>query len=115
MGVAYHYAIKEMLGLPKYFSNHYACSTLDRLTFEHLMNFRAMRFIFWLNECESPCFSRYKLFFMNRSKLSKYVNNVFEDKYSVLGVLENDYDALMSRIRYVQNHEYSSLYGLNNV
>ena len=45
LGVAYHYAIKEMLGLPKYFSNHY----------------------------------------------------------------------VMSRIRYVQDHEYSSLYGLNNV
>ena len=62
LGVAYHYAIKKMLGLPKYFSNHYACSMLDRLTFEHLMNFRAMRFFFWLNECESPCFSRYKPF-----------------------------------------------------
>ena len=52
---------------------------------------------------------------MNRSKLSKYVNNVFEDKHSVVGVLENDYDALRSRIRYVQNHEDSSLYGLNHV
>ena len=52
---------------------------------------------------------------MNRSKPSKYVNSVFEDKYSVVGVLENDFDALTSRIRYVQDHEYSSLYGSNNV
>ena len=52
---------------------------------------------------------------MNRSKLSKYVNSVFEDKSSVVGVMENDYDALMPRIRYVQSHDYSSLYGLNNV
>ena len=52
---------------------------------------------------------------MNRSKLSKYVNSVFEDKNSVVGVMENDYDALMPRIRYVHDHEYSSLYGLNNV
>ena len=52
---------------------------------------------------------------MNRSKLSKYVNSVIEDKYSVMEVLENEYDALMSKIRYVQDYEYSSLYSLNNV
>ena len=52
---------------------------------------------------------------MNRSKLSKYANSVIEDKYSVMEVPENEYDALMSRIRYVQDHEYSSLYGLNNL
>ena len=25
LGIAYHYALKRLLGLPKYFSNHYAC------------------------------------------------------------------------------------------
>ena len=112
LGVAYHFAVKRLLGLPKYFSNHYACGLLNRFTFEHLMNFRALRFFFWLSKCASPCFSRYKTYFLNKSILSKYVNQIFVDEYSVTRIIDNDYDALVSRILYVQGHEHSSFYGL---
>ena len=90
LGVAYHFAVKRLLGLPKYFSNHYACGLLNRFTFEHLMNFRAFRFFFWLSKCASPCFSRYKTYFLNKSILSKYVNQVFVDKYSVTRIIDDD-------------------------
>ena len=36
--------------------NHYSYGLLNRFTFEHLMNFRALRFFCWLSICASPCF-----------------------------------------------------------
>ena len=67
------------------------------------MNYRALRFFFWLSKCAS--------IFLNNSVLSKYVNQIFVDKYSVTRIIDKVYDALFSRILYVQGHEHSSFHG----
>ena len=43
---------------------------------------------------------------------SYYVDNVWRNKYDVENVLENDLDALLSRILYVQIRESSSMYAI---
>ena len=38
LSVAYHYALKRLLGFPKHASNHFTCHLLDRMTFKHFYN-----------------------------------------------------------------------------
>ena len=112
LSVSYHYALKRLLGLPKRFSNHYACSQLDKFTLPHLMNFTLLRYYFWLTRCSSPCVLVFKSYFLNHSRISVLIHKQFLEIYNVRNVLDNDIDALKSRIMFVQSREPSSNYGL---
>ena len=110
MSVGFHIALKKNLGLPKFYSNHIECEILCCFTFEHFRNFKCLKFLFWLNKCQSICFSRYKFYFLN---LSLYVTNFkfFLNKtYNVFNIIENDFAALRERIKYVQVREPSSMF-----
>ena len=106
--VAYHISLKKLLGLPKYFSNHIACNVLDVLTFEHLMNLNIFNFCRFLSKCDSPCFSAHKSYFMYFSCMRRAVDEISSFKYNIGNVLDNDWDAVKSRIRFVQSNEDSS-------
>ena len=102
----------KILKIHKYFSNHYTCLKLNTLCFDHLMNFKCDRFLHWLMNSRSPCFYRHKLYFLNFSFFRYYVDNVWRNKYDVENVLENDLDALLSRIIFVQIREPYSMYAI---
>ena len=110
MSVGFHIALKKILGLPKFYSNHIVCEILSSFTFEHFINFKSLKFLFWLDKCQSLCFYRYKFYFLN---FSLYVTN-FKDflnkTYNVFNILENDFAALRERIKYVQAREPSSMF-----
>ena len=108
LAVSYHFAMKKLLGLPKRFSNHYACSALGSLTFENFINMKLIRFFNWLAHCKSPCFVRYKLYFMKDSMFSGNVHRILFDRYQVTDFFANDFDAIISRIKFVQDREFSS-------
>ena len=38
LGIAYHYALKGLVGLLQFYSNHFTCSILEKFTFTHMMN-----------------------------------------------------------------------------
>ena len=108
LSVAYHIALKKMLFMPKFYSNHYACSFLNTLTCEHFLNLKILRYFYWLNTCEGPCFLKHKIYFSKFSFLSRLINERFFEVYNVRSVLDNDFDALYSRICFVQRNEPSS-------
>ena len=106
--VSYHYALKRILGFPKWESNHYACYILNQLTFEHLMVLKKLKFYRWLTQCSSPCFIINKHYFLNNSLLKSKLDDIFYEKYQVSNFIENDFDALVSRLFFVQIRENSS-------
>ena len=108
LAVSYHYALKRIIGLSKRDSNHYACFLLDQLTFEHLRNYRSLKFYRWLYNCKSPCIVATRIYWINCSRLKQRLDHVFLDKYDIDDVIHNDMDAVMSRMKYVQNREPSS-------
>ena len=108
VAVSYHYALKRILGFPKRSSNHAICYLLDRLTFDHLINYRILKFYRWVYNCNSPCILINKIYFTSRSMLKCTIENTFSSLYDVDDVIDNDIDALRSRILYVQNREESS-------
>lgn len=108
--VSYHNALKMILGMPKYFCNHYIFSISNALSFEHFVNFKILKFYHWLSRCNSPCFIRYKFYFLHCSYFEQCVDDVWLTKYIVEDVLDNDLDASLSRLYFIQNREPSSLF-----
>ena len=108
LGVSYHYALKKIIGFPKWESNHYVCYLLEKLTFEHFLILKKLKFYRWLLNSRSPCLFVNHLYFKEMSYLKRSLDKVFNDKYQVDDLNANDFDALISRITYVQNREPSS-------
>ena len=108
LAVSYHYALKRIIGLSKRDSNHYACYLLDELTFEHMCNYRMLKFYQWLSVCQSPCIITNKHYFMNNSSIKHRIDSIFYSKYNIENVMYNDIKALVSRMKYVQFREPSS-------
>ena len=67
LAVSYHAALKKILGFPKFYSNHFTCSLLNTMTFENFINFKSLRFLFWLDKSKSPCFKYDRIYFHNNS------------------------------------------------
>ena len=112
LSVCYHNALKKILGFPRFYGNHFTCSLLNAPTFEHFMTLKVTRFMFWLKRSWSPCFYRHKFYFLNNSVHVENFNKMWLSKYDVTQVLDNDIEALFSRIVYVQDREPSSMYFL---
>ena len=78
------------------------------MTFEHLLNFRLLKFYNWIKNSCSPCIMINKLYLTNNSQLKTMLNDVFSNKYQIDNIDENDIDAINSRIFFVQNREEAS-------
>ena len=110
MCVSYHSALRKILGVRRYFSNHLVYSILQTFTFEHLLNAKMTRFMFWLKKCNSVCFVHFKFYFMNRSIYCEYFSKLWSDKYGLKNVFDNDFDALLARIKFLQDREPTSMF-----
>ena len=72
------------------------------------------RFLHSLKNSSCSCLFKHKFYFTEISFLQSFVFSSLQDIYDVDNILENDLDALMSRILYVQIREPSSMYILND-
>ena len=101
----YHKAVKKLLGLSTHESNHFACQEATLFTFEHLLNkikiLSAFRFF------NSPCrfVEKISCFLNISSVLLNEIRNLFSEKYEAENIFDQDRDAIVSRMQYVQNHE----------
>ena len=89
------------------------CKQLNAITFTHLINFRMARFSHSLKKSSSSCLFKHKFYFTENPFFKSFVFCTWQNIYDVDNILENDLDALMSRILYVQIREPSSLCTLN--
>ena len=103
--IGYHKAIKKLLGVSTHESNHFVCQEASLLTFEHLLN--KMKLFLVMRLFNFPCAFMQKTFrfFILSSVLLNEVRDIFINKYDIELLFEQDRDAVVSRIMYVQNHE----------
>ena len=86
INVSYHASLKNILKVPRFYSNHFVCCVLNAFTFENLLNFRQLRFLFWLRKCENPCFYLHKTYFLYNSTFAHRIFKVWQEKYSVCNI-----------------------------
>ena len=104
-GIGYHKAIKKLLGLSYHESNHFACQEANLMIFKHFLNVNKILSV--LRLFRKPCIFVQKclIFLYVSSILLKDVHQILEKDYNVDSVFDNDADALIARICFVQNHE----------
>ena len=108
LAVAYHKAIKKMVGLNVWDSNHHACALSSLHIFRHLLARRSLGFYFSLIKSKSPCIASLKYFYRADSSLGKNLRTLFDRIYGISMIFDNPLCALYSRIDYVQRNEESS-------
>ena len=107
-GIGYHKAIKKILGLSYHESNHFACQESNLYTFEHLIN--KIKILFVLRLIYKPCnfIKRNSSYFNVSSVKYREVMDVLQSKYNIDSITDNDKEAIIARIGFVQNHEPQS-------
>lgn len=103
--IGYHKAIKKILKVSTHESNHFICQEAGLYTFNHFINkqkiFAGLRFL--TNPCDFMI--KTSTFLTVSSFLYRELYDILRNTYGLDSLLDNDKDALMSRIAYVQNHE----------
>ena len=115
IGIAYHNAIKRICGLMKWDNNHTACDNLGLPIFKHFLMKKIL--IYFLSVCHSKSASLGSLrhYFKNQSFFVRMLTLRFEQLYQVNDFMNNDVDALLARIDFVQRTEPRSNYVYSRV
>ena len=108
LSISYHLTLKKIIGFPKFHSNHFTCSIFNAMTFEHFSNFKCIKFIFWLLNNNGPCFRTHKFYFLKNSIFKRRLDDICTSTYGIVNLFDNDMDAILARIYYVQEREPSS-------
>ena len=103
--IGFHKAIKKLLCLSTNESNHYACQEANILMFGHFINKikirSALRFL------TKPCsfIAKIRNFYIVSSVMYRDIRKILFDQYQVDSLLDNEFEAIFSRISFVQCHE----------
>ena len=101
--VAYSNALKRIVGVPRYYSSHFVANMCNQFLFNHIVSINQLRFFKRVLKTNNSIFilNRY---FLSHGLFAKHVNTNFKNYYNVQ-IRDNDVDALVSRVQYVQNYE----------
>ena len=103
--IGYHKAIKKLLNLSTHESNHYACQEAQTLTFENMINNLKLQFMIRMSTSQCCYIKKVDNFLYVSSVLFEEMRELASRKYNIEDLLDNDRDAIRSRIAFVQRHE----------
>ena len=75
------------------------------MTFMHHVNWQKIRFVYRLLLKPPVIIEKCWYYFINNSFIVNEIKNILCDTYDVDALMDNDIDALKSRILFVQNNE----------
>ena len=98
------------MGLSTHESNHYACQEANLLTFKHYVN--KIKIISALKLFVYPCrfFNKLKSFMIKNSDFFRDIYDILLNEYDIESLFENDRDAILSRIFFIQRNEQQMRY-----
>ena len=106
LSIGYHFALKKILGFPKFYSNHFTCDIFNAFTLENFINTKCIIFFFiWLSRNNCSSFNPFKHYFLTNSHFKRNIERICIEKYNISNVLSNDLDAINAIIKYVQDRE----------
>ena len=109
LSMGYHFALKKILGFPKFYSNHFTCDILNTFTFENFIKAKCIKFFMWLSRNNCSSINPFKYYFLTNSHFKRNIECIYIEKYNISNVLSNDLDEINARIKYVQDREPNSI------
>ena len=110
--VNYHKSIKQIMKVPWRYGNHDVCEEAGLPIFKHFINLRLALLAFNITNSKSVTMSLYKSYMIHESHMMKNIKNIFSTVYNVNNLLKNDFDAVVSRINFVQAREQRTHYNM---
>ena len=110
ISVGFHKAVKRTANMLPWDSNHEACQKVDINIFKHLLIKRILGHFLTLLKSENVIISGLHYYFRYCSQIYRVLSHEFTCNYNVDNFLNNDKDALMSRIDFVERNEPRSHY-----
>ena len=111
--IAYHKAIKRVVKMNVWESNHVACEKLGINIFKHLLSIRLIKYYFSIINARSKALNNIKYYMMLNSNFYMNLRKRFSDMYDIDCIVDNDKNALMARINFTERHEPRSNYLYN--
>ena len=110
ISISYHKAVKAIVHLLPWDNNHAACAIAGLPIFKHFLSYRMFLFVNRILKCDCAIFHKLSFYMRNNSFLIKRLNGLFESKYGVNNILDNDVLAVRSRIDFIERTEERSNY-----
>ena len=111
--IAYHKAIKRVAKMNVWESNHVACEKLGINIFKHFLSMRLIKYYFSIINAKSKALNNIKYYMMLNSNFYKNISQRFSAMYDIDCIVDNDKNALVSRINFIQRNEPRSNYTYN--
>ena len=110
ISVAYHKAIKKILGMNVWESNHLACERLGVNLFKHLQAKRMYNYYRSVLKSKNGVRIKLKYYWHFYSDIKMNIERIFKCDYDVEDVFENFDKAIISRIDFIERNEPRSSY-----
>jgi hypothetical protein len=110
LSINYHKSIKRICNKPWRYSNHDVCDESGLMTFNHLINYRQINFIFNLISSKSKCMYPYLTYFLYDSFILNNIRQTTNKTYNIPDVINNELSAIKACIYYTQRREDRSSY-----
>ena len=110
ISVAYHKAIKKILGMNVWESNHLACERLGVNLFRHLQAKRMFNYYRSVLKSKNGVLIKSKYYWQFYSDIRINIERIFKCDYDVDDVFDNFDDAILSRVDFVERNEPRSSY-----
>jgi hypothetical protein len=87
------------------YGNHFVCEIFNALTFKHYLNWIKIRFGYRMILSKNPLLMKLKSYFSKCSFLINELTEIAFNEYNIEYFIENDLEAIKSRISFVQKNE----------
>jgi hypothetical protein len=110
LAVNYHKSIKRIFNKSWGYSNHDICDESGLMTFDHLINYRQINFLFNITTSKSKCIYPYITYFLHDSIFINNIKSICSNVYKIPDILDNSLCAIKACLLYTQRHEDRSSY-----
>ena len=103
--IVFHKAVKKVVNMRNWESNHDACDKLNILLFKHFISLRLINCYNSFINSDCNFFVKMRYYFMLSSNMYATIKKRFDSMYGVAAIINNDINSLKSRIAFVHRTE----------
>ena len=108
--VGFHKALKKILNVPNFYSNHLVCEFMGLVTLIHQLHIEKVRFIYKIFKNPPAFLNKNFNYFKYNSYFLKDVEIIFNTFYDVDDLLDNDFEAIVARVYFIHNRYNDRLF-----
>ena len=103
--IVFHKAVKKVVNMRNWESNHDACDRINLLLFKHMISHKLISCYSSFINAECNFFFKIRYYMMLSSHMYTTIKQRFDSMYGISMIINNDIDSLKSRIAFIHRTE----------